>query len=171
MKPMNAETTSLERTCPQCSYRTSRAVSRCPVCEVPLLEQERSWTRSRRTPRLILIPPLRAELDGGLEVAVLEISSSGARLEHRQPLTPGDLSTLTLLVDPDAEALRLPGRVVRSWIHQLEEEGDPDPIYHSGLEFQDVPPEVVQSLAAYILGGIANTHSGPLRGTLEPPPY
>ena len=171
MKPMKAETTSLERTCPQCSYRTSRAVSHCPVCEVPLLEQERSWTRTRRTPRLILIPPLRAELDGGLEVAVLEISASGARLEHRQPLTLGALSTLILPVDPGAEALRLPGRVVRSWIQQMEEEGDPEPVYQSGLEFQDVPPEVVQNLAAYILGGIATAQPEPLRGTLEPPPY
>jgi hypothetical protein len=114
---------------------------------------------------------LRGEVDGGLEVAVLEISAGGARLEHRHALTPGDPTTLTLAVDPEGEALRLPGRVVRSWVHQIDEGGETDMIYHSGLEFLDVPPDMAQCLAAYILGGVASAQSGPLRGTLEPPPY
>lgn len=121
---------------------------------------------------MLLTPPLRGELDGGVEAAVLEISPTGARVEHRQFLSPGGSYTLALPVAGDAACLRLPCRVIWTWVHRNEPgEGETGCIYHSGLEFLDLPPDVGRDLAAYLLGGIAAAHSGPLHGTLEPPPY
>lgn len=52
----------LERTCQRCSYATSRPVLVCPICEVPLVLQERTWAPSRGEPWLRLPGKIRSTM-------------------------------------------------------------------------------------------------------------
>lgn len=139
---------TLERVCPRCAYLTTRPVDRCPICDVPLRQQERAWTDPRRAVRVPLPPGVHGELNGQVPVTVLDLSPLGARLEHAEPLLPKHPYLLTFAL-PEAAPLRLPGSIVWCRAHLFEpESGETRWLYHSGLEFQDVPPAVAHDLSA-----------------------
>lgn len=76
-----------------------------------------------------------------LEVGLLDISTTGTRIEHREVLQPGSLCTLEL--PPVIGGLTVSARVVWSSIIGSEQplEGEQRSPYQSGLEFVDVTPE------------------------------
>lgn len=157
---------SLEGVCSRCGYRTNRAVTVCPICEIPLTRQERSWSPSRRGPRIPLPPGVWGEVSGQLEVLVVDLSANGARLEHQGLLRPGHPCQLTLRLGTEAAARQLPARVVWSAVQRMEAQAGL--VYHSGLEFRRLGPEVGQALSTY-LRSIDPAAAGPLAGAVASP--
>ncbi len=158
---------ALERVCPRCTYRTTRPVERCPVCDVLLHQQERGWADARRVVRVQLPQGgVQGELDGQVAVTVLDLSPLGARLEHAEPLLPAQPCLLAFAL-PEAAPLRLPASIVWSRAHLPEPgSGETKWLYHSGVEFRDVPPTLARDLGAYL----ARLGNGPgsLPGTVAP---
>ncbi len=141
---------ALERVCPRCTYRTTRPVERCPVCDVPLGQQERGWADARRAVRVQLPQGVQGEVDGQVAVTVLDLSPLGARLEHAEPLLPAQPCLLTF-APPEAAPLRVPGSIVWSRAHLYEPEpGQTRWLYRTGVEFRDVPPTLARALGAYL---------------------
>ncbi len=103
----------------------------------------------RRQVARLLVP---RHLSGvGLEVretVLLDLSSVGARIEHREPLHTGFGCYLDL---PRAFGrLRLPGRVVWTRRHRIEQtpEGEQVHYHQSGLTFTNLTPAQQSALAA-----------------------
>ena len=107
---------TIERICLQCSYRTTRPVAICPLCDVPLRHRERGWAEARQAVRVPLPPGVRAEVDGQVAVTVLDLSPLGARLEHAELLPPDPSCFLTLAL-PEVAPLRLSASIVWTQTH------------------------------------------------------
>jgi len=85
------------------------------------------------------------------EVRAVNLSARGARLEHRQPLPPRGQCLISLPVGQQGAPLHLPARVVWSQVHHAEETAVvPGPLYHSGVEFQDLPVQDRWDLTVYL---------------------
>lgn len=95
----------------------------------------------RRVARLT-VP--RAFRGGELElhlVHLLDLSTLGARIAHREPLHAGGIGYVDL--PPALGAVRLMGRVVWSRLRGTEQtlDGDRRALYESGVEFTSLTPE------------------------------
>lgn len=159
-----------ERSCPQCSYRTTLTVAdRCPVCNVPLVLQERTWTPTRRAARTKLPPGFTGKLDDRLDVTVLDLSILGARLEHRAALRSGWRYVLSVPLKKDALPLQLLARVVWTRVQRAQRVWDQaGMVYESGVEFLELSAEREQELSAF-LGGAGAVCPGPLPAKVAPP--
>lgn len=103
---------------------------------------------SRRRPRFILRKNSAVRFYG-FDVVLDNISESGCKIQHFDPLKMGASGTL-VLENPDThETIRLRGRVVWS---RLSKQGDGSArsTYHSGLRFSDVEPETHTALAKFV---------------------
>lgn len=159
-----------ERICAQCGYRTTLPeATRCPLCDVPLVLQERTWAPTRRAERTKLSPAVTGRLDGRFDATVLDLSIFGARLEHSEALRSGWRYVLSLPVTEDVLPLHLPVRVVWSRVqHAVRGRAQKGLLYQSGVEFRELAPEAKRELARF-LGGVAETHPGPLLATVASP--
>ncbi len=105
----------------------------------------------RRTLRVVLPTPIRSEVNGRFDAFALDLSDRGIRIEHREVVRPGLRYELQVYFPGRATPLRLPARAVWSWVHRFEKTGDTPPlVFHSGLEFQELAPEVRGRLAAFL---------------------
>lgn len=160
-----------ERSCPRCGYATTLPVAAaCPVCNVPLVLQERTWLPSRRRAhRTALVPYVMGRVDDQFEATVLDLSILGARLEHTETLRSGWRYVLTLSISEETLPLSLPVRVVWSRVQRSERgRGQAGPVYESGAEFRDLPPETKQELAAF-LDRRRNARPAPIVGMVASP--
>lgn len=85
---------------------------------------------------------------GDYEASLLDISISGAMIEHAQVVRPGTVSSLDL--ELDGKRVNLLCRVIRSVIDRMEAGEEGVTIYHTGLEFVDLPDETRQAIRDYI---------------------
>ena len=159
-----------ERICAHCGYRTTLpAVTRCPLCDVPLDLQERTWAPTRRVERTKLSRVVTGHLDCRFDATLLDLSIFGARLEHREALRSGWRYVLSLPVSEGALPLYLPVHVIWSRVqHAARGRGQTGLLYQSGVEFRGLSPETEQALASF-LGGVTGTHPGPLLATVASP--
>ncbi len=159
-----------ERICARCGYRTTLpTATRCPLCDVPLQLQERTWAPTRRVERTKLSRMVTGHLDGRFDATVLDLSILGARLEHGEALRSGWRYVLSLPVSEGGLPLHLPVRVVWSRVQQAQRgRGQTGSLHQSGVEFQELSSEMEQELARF-LGGVAGTHPGPLLATVASP--
>ncbi len=108
-----------------------------------------SETPDRRQAARITVPQ---QLKGtGLQrrlVRLVDLSSTGARIEHADPVYEGLVCEVDL--PPALGQGRLTGRVVWSRLHKRAQtfEGDTRIFYQSGLAFVDITPEQREALAA-----------------------
>ena len=81
-------------------------------------------------------------------VRMLELSSLGARITHRQPLHAGGIGYVDL--PPAFGAVRLMGRLVWTRLRRVEQtpKGGRRALYESGLEFTSLTPEQQAALAS-----------------------
>lgn len=107
---------------------------------------------TRRVQRVHLAQPLVARL-GATDVVLVDISVLGARVEHHVPLMAGAYSRLSFAWDDRPIALEC--RIVRSRLERFSAGADGLTVYHSGLEFQDVPPAIKARLKEMIGGFIS----------------
>ncbi len=84
------------------------------------------------------------------EAVLINISVSGALIEHSDLVRPGTISSLTLLVHGQEVSLRC--RVVRSVVHRSEvrTDGERDLIYRTALEFLDASEDSLRLTAEYL---------------------
>jgi hypothetical protein len=104
----------------------------------------------RRAARLTVAQPWRG---GELEQSrahVLDLTASGARIAHREPLHAGGIGYVDL--PPALGAVRLLGRVVWTRPHSTEQllDGDRQALYESGVEFICLTPKQQATLAAAV---------------------
>jgi hypothetical protein len=92
--------------------------------------------RTRRVQRIHLPQPLVARL-GASQVILVDISLLGARIEHNTPLTAGAFSRLSFSWD-DHE-ITAECRIARSRLERFSTGPHGMTIYHSGLEFEQMP--------------------------------
>jgi hypothetical protein len=108
--------------------------------------------RTRRVERVHLAQPLMARL-GSTQVILVDLSVLGARVEHHVPLIAGAYSQLTFRWED--MPLGIDCRIVRSRLERFSAGADGMTIYHSGLEFENVPAEtrarVKRMLAGFIM--------------------
>ena len=91
----------------------------------------------RLQPRSAVGSQLAARINYIYEAAVIDISASGAMIEHMNHVRPGTVSFVTMLFHVKAVGLKC--RVVRSVVHRYEvgPAGERDLIYRTGLQFVD----------------------------------
>lgn len=98
---------------------------------------------TRRVQRVHLPQPLVARL-GSAQVAVIDISILGARIEHHSPLIAGAESRLVFTWE--GEEIAIACRIARSHIERLNSDGEGLTVYHSGLEFDVMNPDTKSKL-------------------------
>jgi hypothetical protein len=103
--------------------------------------------RTRRVQRVHLAQPLIARL-GAIEVVLVDISVLGVRIEHHMPLSAGAHSRLSFRWDD--EEIITDCRIVRSRLERFSVGADGLTVYHSGLEFENIPDEMKQRVKTMI---------------------
>src|SRR6266849_1402100 len=94
------------------------------------------YPRTRRVERVHVAQPVVARL-GATEVVLVDLSVLGARVEHHTPLPSGNRARLTFEIE--GERIVAECRIVRSRLERFSVGSDGLTIYHSGLEFEDLP--------------------------------
>lgn len=104
----------------------------------------------RRAPRLAVEGRAAGQIRPIIKVALVNLSTTGALIEHSLLLRPGILCELFIVAEHSE--LRLKARAVRSVVQRLvsTETGATDFIYHTGVEFLDLRPEDQEQLAALL---------------------
>lgn len=97
--------------------------------------------------RVHLAQPLLASL-GSAKVLLVDVSILGARVEHHVPLIAGSHTRISF--QWEGEEIATPCRIVRSRLERFSVGNDGLTVYHSGLEFESMPPETLARLKAMI---------------------
>ena len=103
--------------------------------------------RTRRVQRVHLAQPILARL-GLAQVLLVDISTLGARVEHHLPLVSGSHATLTF--EWEGEEITSQCRIARSRLERFSVGADGLTVYHSGLEFDEMPEAMRTRLKAMI---------------------
>jgi hypothetical protein len=103
--------------------------------------------RTRRVQRVHLAQPLLARL-GATQVVLVDVSVLGARVEHHVPLLAGGHTKLSFTWE-DAE-IATDCRIVRSRLERFSVGADGLTVYHSGLEFDNMPEHIRTRLKGMI---------------------
>ena len=105
------------------------------------------FLRTRRVQRVHLAQPIAARL-GLAQVLLVDVSILGARIEHHLPLSAG--SHATLAFGWEGEEIASDCRIVRSRLERFSVGTDGLTVYHSGLEFEGMPAEMLARLKAML---------------------
>jgi hypothetical protein len=105
------------------------------------------YPRTRRVQRVHMPQPLVARL-GTAQVVVIDLSVLGARIEHASALAAG--STGRLAFRWEDEDISVDCRIVRSRLERFSVGADGLTVYHSGLEFMNVPAGIKAALKRMI---------------------
>lgn len=105
----------------------------------------------RAVPRIEVPQPVAAKVKAALPARVLDISSQGAQLEVATSLRPLTSCDLRIAL-PDGEVtIRSIVRRCKAWGFGLDEKEQRVLLYRAGLQFAEVPPEVLARLSATFL--------------------
>lgn len=105
------------------------------------------FPRTRRVQRVHLAQPILARL-GLAQVVLIDVSTLGARVEHHTPLAAGAFASFSFVWEGEEIAAQC--RIVRSRLERFSVGTDGLTVYHSGLEFEEMPPEMRARLKAMI---------------------
>jgi hypothetical protein len=94
-------------------------------------------TKKRRHARLVLAGPMAADVAGGHEVHIVDLSLGGARLEHAVVLRPGDTCFLRFALND--QLFTFTGRVAWSNVIGRREGRANELVYQTGVAFERVP--------------------------------
>lgn len=103
--------------------------------------------QKRRVERVHLAQPLVARL-GATPVVLVDVSVSGARVEHAAPMTRGAATKLTFRWG--GVEITIDCTIIRSRLERFSSGADGMTVYHSGLEFAVIPPETRVRLKAML---------------------
>ena len=104
----------------------------------------------RKNPRFVLGKETKGRTSAVDEVSLVNLSLSGAMIEHAAVVEPETISSLDLELQQKTFSLRC--RVVWSQVDRQEPdpEGKEGTIYRTGLEFLDPPDEIQQAISDYV---------------------
>ena len=104
----------------------------------------------RRVPRIAIVGRPSARARGALEVWLVDLSATGARITLGEQLPHG--SSCTLELPPALASLALPSRVIWSGLFGGEQTSDGERhfIYQSGLAFVDLTADQQAALASLV---------------------
>jgi len=106
--------------------------------------------QDRHHDRRIFPEPLLGEVTAQHAVQVRDLSVGGARLEHGVVLRPGESCLLRVILQDRPLLLR--ARIVWSCVvGRVNGLGSPL-VFHSGLQFQELPADGQNHLAAFLTG-------------------
>ena len=105
------------------------------------------FARNRRVQRIHLAQPILGRL-GTSQVVIVDVSLLGARVEHSAPLQAGGKARLTFVWDDEEVSAEC--RIVRSRLERFSVGADGLTVYHSGLEFEDMPADTKERLKMMI---------------------
>lgn len=111
---------------------------------------ETPYEERRRAPRIVLREPLGGTIFTSAEGTLVNLSTTGALLEHAHAVRIGQ--PYILVISVSGQEVRLRCRVIRSGIHQIQSRGGPEQvlIYRTGVEFLETPAESLQILQEWI---------------------
>ena len=114
----------------------------------------------RRYPRW----DLRGQVSGRIGfrgVSPLDLSLGGVHIEHFQIVRPGTITFLTLFFPNDEVILKC--AVARSMVDRpvIQEDGEREIIYRTGLEFLSTTEDVRQVIGAYISTSLSRKQEAP----------
>lgn len=118
-----------------------------PVVEIPPPPQE--YNIQRRGARVRVPPGIAAKLHLW-DVTLIDLSLSGALIEHTHRVRVGELYYLSFQVE--GLHVRVKARAVRSFVsHHVPMTGDERQLfYRTGVEFTDLPDDTAKSVSAYL---------------------
>jgi hypothetical protein len=116
------------------------------------MQTNQQGPRTRRVQRVHFAQPMMARL-GATPVVLVDLSLLGARLEHHTPVPSSGSSRLTFRWDEREIVLEC--RIVRSRLERFSVGSDGLTVYHSGVEFHDLPEELRGTLKTLIGAFIA----------------
>ena len=104
----------------------------------------------RRNPRFSVGGWTKGRVTPDYEASLVDISLGGARIEHAKGVQPGTISDLDLPLL--GRGVRLRCRVAWSVLNrpEVQLDGEPALIYHTGLEFLDLPEKTRHVITEYI---------------------
>ena len=105
------------------------------------------YPRTRRVQRIHLAHPLMARL-GTAQVVLVDISLMGARIEHHAPLAVGVDAQLTFQWED--EEISASCRIIRSRLDRFSGGAEGVTVYHAGLNFDTLEPEMLGRLKRMI---------------------
>lgn len=125
----------------------TRSLFESPAVDIPPPRQEFNIKRSGARVHTRAGVPVRLHF---WDVTLLDISSSGALLEHDQRVRVGEVYRLSFEVE--GLHVGLTGRTVRSFVsHRIPVAGGEQQImYRTGLEFTGLTEDTAQLISAYV---------------------
>ncbi len=126
----------------------SRALSKSWVAKLPPLP--RTAASERRRAARVRMPNHAPGLLQHREVTLIDISLSGALVEHTRPVRPGEIYRLSFVAK--AERVQVLARAVRVFLgHRITlAGGERQAVYRTGMEFVGVDKPTQDRIAAYI---------------------
>jgi len=124
------------------------------------------YPRTRRVQRIRFPQPIVARL-GAAQVALVDLSVLGARVEHHSALPAGTHTKLSFLWDD--EPISLECRIVRSRVERFSTGSEGLTVYHAGVEFENTDEatrERVKSLIALFISRALEEQKLNARGAL-----
>lgn len=104
----------------------------------------------RAVRRIAPSPPLSAKVKTSLPARVIDISSHGAQIEVMNSLKPNVTCELRLRLQDADVTVRGIVRRCRAFGFGVDEREQRVLLYHAGLEFEEVAPEVLQHMRSYL---------------------
>lgn len=126
----------------------TRVLTKMQVAKLPPAPREAASERRRAARlRLRLHAPALLQLR---EVSLIDISLSGALVEHTEPVRPGEIYHLSFMVE--GQQLQVLARAVRAFAshHVTVAGGERQMVYRTGMEFLGVEKSVAALIAAYM---------------------
>jgi len=108
---------------------------------------ENRFLEKRRSPRVEVAGKVGSSIRAVIEASLLNLSTTGALVEHSHVLHLGSIYTLTIYTEKKELAMKC--RVVRSFVSHSSktEKGERALIYKSGLDFVDPRKEDLERIA------------------------
>lgn len=118
----------------------------------------------RRFSRVVVGCRTKGRVTALCDASLVDISHGGVLIEHVEFIHPGTNSSLDL--DLQGKRLSLRCRVARSVVHRtdVQPDGKETLVYHTGLEFVDLPEEMRRVVCDHIqsiIDGANETRAGP----------
>lgn len=110
-------------------------------------EREMQSPRTRRVQRIRFPQPIVARL-GSAQVALVDLSVLGARVEHHSSLPAGTHTRLSFLWDD--EPIGVECRIVRSRVERFSTGSEGLTVYHAGVEFENVDESTRERIKSLI---------------------
>jgi len=126
----------------------TRALTKVKVAKIPPPPRDAGSDRRRAARlRLRLHAPALLQLR---EVSLIDISLSGALVEHTEPVRPGEIYHLSFSVE--GQQVQVLARAVRAYAshHVTVAGGERQIVYRTGVEFLGVEKNVAALIAAYM---------------------